>query len=380
MKKNTRSFLLITMATLFLLSACQPASPRVESQGEYTLQITQIDTTEFPQVKVYVSVQDANGEPTLINTEKIQLLENGQPVPNQDIQGIGEVGPLITMLVIDNSGSMAFADKLESAKTVAKEYLDQMRPGDQAGVITFNTQVRLIQDVTEDKEALTRAIDSIRAESDTAIYDAMTTAIQTLNPLPGRKAIILMTDGMDTASVTTPEEALGSIGFGGLSISTIGFGQMPEEGEEEADEYRGIDEATLRFIADSAGGFYGYADDRAELSNIYDRLRRSLQSEVVINYITPLSLRDGVLRALTVRLADRFVGVGGESQTSFNPGGLVPEVSQPASWLIFGIILAVLLVLLFIPMIINTFTNKEAKTSGPKKKKSKSKIKITLKD
>jgi VWFA-related protein len=378
MKKITRSFLFMGMAALMMLSACQPAAPRVESQGEYTLHITQIDTNEFPLVRVYVSVQDANGEPAVINTEKIQLLENGQPVPNQDIQGIGEVGPLTTMLVIDNSGSMAFADKLESAKTVAKEYLDQMRPGDQAGVITFNTKVQLIQDITEDKEALTLAIDGIRAESDTAIYDAMSTAIQTLNPMDGRKAIILMTDGMDTASVTTPEEALGSIGFGGLSISTIGFGQMPEEDEEEMDVYRGIDEVTLKSIAENAGGFYGYADDRVELSDLYDRLRRSLQSEVVINYVTPLSLRDGVLRALTVRLSDRFIGVGGESQTSFNPGGLVPEVSQPASWLVFGIVLAVLLVLLFIPMIINSFTNKETKSSGPKKKKSK--IKITLKD
>jgi VWFA-related protein len=378
MKKKTRSFLFMGMVALMMLSACQPAAPRVESQGEYTLHITQIDTNEFPLVRVYVSVQDANGEPAVINTEKIQLLENGQPVPNQDIQGIGEVGPLTTMLVIDNSGSMAFADKLESAKTVAKEYLDQMRPGDQAGVITFNTKVQLIQDITEDKEALTLAIDGIRAESDTAIYDAMSTAIQTLNPMDGRKAIILMTDGMDTASVTTPEEALGSIGFGGLSISTIGFGQMPEEDEEEMDVYRGIDEVTLKSIAENAGGFYGYADDRVELSDLYDRLRRSLQSEVVINYVTPLSLRDGVLRALTVRLSDRFIGVGGESQTSFNPGGLVPEVSQPASWLVFGIVLAVLLVLLFIPMIINSFTNKEAKSSGPKKKKSK--VKITLKD
>jgi len=378
MKKFKGSFLLLTLAALLFLSACQPAAPRVESQGEYTLQITQIDTSEFPAVRVYVSVQDANGEPAMVNTGKIQLLENGQPVPNQDIQGMGEVGSLTTMLVIDNSGSMAYADKLESAKTVAKEYLDQMRPGDQTGVITFNTKVRLIQDVTEDKEALTRAIDGIQAESDTAIYDAMSTAIQTLNPLEGRKAIILMTDGMDTASVTTSEEALGSIGFGGLSISTVGFGQMPEEGEEEADEYRGIDEATLQSIAENAGGFYGYAEDRGELSSIYDRLRRSLQSEVVINYVTPLSLRDGVQRALTVRLADRFIGVGGESQTSFNPGGLVPEVSQPATWVLFGVILAILLALLFVPVIVNSFTNKESKSSGPKKKKSK--VKITLKD
>jgi len=100
-------------------------------------------------------------------------------------------------------------------------------------------------------------------------------------------------------------------------------------------------------------------------------MRRSLQSEVVISYETLLTLRDGVLRALTVTLSDRYLGVGGESQTSFNPGGLVPEVALPASWMTFGIILAVLAALLFIPVVILAVRNKK-----PKKRK----IKITLKD
>ncbi len=373
MNKLFRSFLsLPLLAALILMTACH-AAPKVESTGNYILQITQIDTTEFPKVNVYVSVRDSNGEPQVINTGKLQLLENGQPVSNQKVLGADEAGPLTTMLLIDNSGSMNFAGKLDSAKSVAKEYLNQMRPGDQAGVITFNTKVNVIQDVTPIKDTLVKAIDSISAKDDTAIYDALSTAINILNPLPGRKAIILMTDGMDNSSATTPEEALGSIGFGGLSISTIGFGKMPEE-EEEADKYKGIDENTLRMIADSAGGQYGYAEDKTQLSLIYDQMRRALQSEAVISYETPLSLRDGVQRALTVTLSDRFIGIGGESQTKFNPGGLVPEVSRPASWMTFGLILAVLLVLLFTPIVINTFTNKSSK------KKRKSKIKITLKD
>ncbi|MDK2980372.1 MAG: Ca-activated chloride channel [Chloroflexota bacterium] len=54
-------------------------------------------------------------------------------------------------------------------------------------------------------------------------------------------------------------------------------------------------------------------------------MRHALQSEVVLSYVIPLSLRDGVQRALTVTLADRYRGVGGQSQTGYNPGGLVPE-------------------------------------------------------
>jgi len=184
------------------------------------------------------------------------------------------------------------------------------------------------------------------------------------------KAIIVLTDGMDNQSTADADDALSSIGFGGLSISTVGFGQIPE-GDEEADVYSGIDESTLRYIAENAGGKYGYVENKEQLSALYDQMRRSLQSEVVISYETLLTLRDGVLRALTVTLSDRYSGVGGESQTSFNPGGLVPEVAQPASQMTFGVILAVLVVLLFIPVVILVVRNKK-----PKKRK----IKITLKD
>jgi len=371
MNKKTQSFLItITAALTFLLAGCQ-SEPMVESVGAYTLQITQIDTTDFPLVDVYVSVQNADGEPIIVNTEKIQLLENGQPVPNQNIQGADEAGPLTTILLMDNSGSMNYANKLVSAKEVAKEYVEQMRPGDQTGVITFNTEVVTVQEITDSKESLIASIDTITASKDTALYDALVYTVDAVNPLPGRKAVIVLTDGMDVQSVATPDEALARIGFGGLSISTVGFGQVPDE-DEEADDYAGIDETTMRYIAENAGGSYGYADNKEQLSSLYNQLRRALQSEVVISYVTPLALRDGVLRALTVKLTDKYVGIGGESQTQFNPGGLVPEVAQPASWLIFGIILAVLIILLLIPMVLRAIRNRK-----PAKKK---KIKITLKD
>ena len=163
MKKTIRSFLITLSTIVLVLASCQP-TPRVVSQGEYTLQITQIDTTAFPLVDVYISVLDAQGEPVVINTNKLQLLENGQPVNNQSIQGAGEVGPLTTILLVDNSGSMNFANKLESAKEAAMVFLEQMRPGDQAGIITFNTEVRVVQEITADQEMLNAAVEGITAQ------------------------------------------------------------------------------------------------------------------------------------------------------------------------------------------------------------------------
>ncbi len=362
--------ILVIGLSVSTLAACQPA-PRIQSEGDLTLQITQIDTSAFPLVDVYISVLDRAGEPKLINTNKLQLLENGQPVNPQSIRGAGEVGQLTTLLLMDNSGSMNFAGKMDAARAAAKGFLDQMRPGDQTGIITFNTEVVVVQDITQDRGSLQAAIDGIRTSGDTAMFDALVEATRILNPLPGRKAIVVLTDGMDNQSQATAENVLSGIGFGGLSISTVGFGDPPAEGEE-ADVYEGIDEATLRYIAQNAGGMYGYADDQAELSSLYDRIRRSLQSEVVTSYVTPLPLRDGVQRALTVELADRYSGIGGRSITSFNPGGLVPEVAQPASWGVFALILAALVILLCIPLLVQLISSASAR--------KKKKVRITLKD
>ena len=68
--------------------------------------------------------------------------------------GQGGVGPLTTMLVMDVSGSMDKNNKIDGAKAAAKAYVDQMRPGDQAGLMIYNTQVHYVQSLTDDHAAL----------------------------------------------------------------------------------------------------------------------------------------------------------------------------------------------------------------------------------
>jgi Mg-chelatase subunit ChlD len=113
-----------------------------------------VDNSEFPKVTVYVSVTNADGEPVAVDPNGIELAENGQAVTPESTGGEGEIGALTSLLVVDVSGSMLQADKLQSAKAAALAYVDQMRPGDQAGLLTFNTAVKYVQPVTADREAL----------------------------------------------------------------------------------------------------------------------------------------------------------------------------------------------------------------------------------
>jgi VWFA-related protein len=371
MRKRIKSIIIIfALFTLVFTGASRPLSEQLQ-QSSIVLQITQVDTSEFPLIHVYISVRDAQGEPLPINPGRLVLKENGVAVNAEDIKGSNVVNELTSLLVMDVSGSMNFAGKLEAAKDAARDYIKQLRAQDQTGIITFNTKVAVANPVTLDNSTLLKAIDKIQANGDTAMYDALIKAVEILNPLSGRKAIIVLTDGMDNSSKSTPEEVLRSIGYTGLSISTIGLGIIPD-GETQPDKFKGLDQATLTMLAEKAGGRYGFVEDKQSLSELYDQMRRALQSEIVITYTTPQKLRDGVSRSLTVELVDDLTGVGTSGEKQFNPGGLVPEVAKPISWITFGVILIVLVIFLFLPWVIGVSKN----IGNKSKKKTKSRIKL----
>jgi len=317
---------------------------------------------------VYVSVTDAAGEPYGIDPGRLVLRENDviiQPDQLQDEAGV--VDALTTMLLIDVSGSMEVDDKLSIAKAAARAYVDQMRTGDQIGVMAFNTAVAYTQPITSNGSTVKTAINALEADGDTAMYDALIEAVDILTPIQGRKAIIVLTDGMDNMSQYGLPDVLASIGPSGLSISTVGLGNP-----RERETYSGLDVDALTSLASQAGGVYAYANEAEGLTNLYEWYARLLQSEYVITYTSPATLRDGLNRQLTVSLAD----VDAEAQgAAYNPGGLVPEVGEPASWGVFLGVLALLIALLFVPGLIGWIPKLVAKYRTPSKPKSRIKFK-----
>jgi VWFA-related protein len=328
----------LSIGTLVLMPWSFP--PLQDTSGGTHVQITQIDRSDFPVIHVYVSATDDAGEPVPVAPQELQLYENGQPIQAESISGAGEIGPLTTILAIDISGSMAVAGKLQAAQTAAKAYVDQMQPGDQAGLIAFDVQTDTVQSLTEDRQALTKAIDGLQTRGDTAMFDALVEGVRLLEAVPGRKAIIVLTDGMDNSSTATLDGTIAQIGETGLSISAIGLGDQSKIGT-----FAGLDEARLESLAAQAGGVYSRTADAAELRQIYERLGRTLHSEYLITYTTALTLRDGVNRTLDVRLASSAAS----ASRAYNPGGVVPEVAQPASWPLFGLGLAALAGLVLLP-------------------------------
>ncbi|MCL4393983.1 MAG: VWA domain-containing protein, partial [Chloroflexi bacterium] len=253
-----RSLLALGAALTLVLLAASSAG----AQAPVEATVTQVDTSHFPQIDVYISVADSAGNPVRsLDPGVFRLAENGRPMQLTAATRSGEQGPVNTVLLIDRTGSMAFANKMDGAKQAASDFVDRMRPGDKTALVQFDTQVDTLQTLTDDQSALRASIQQIFPRGNTALYDAIAAAGKYFENVSGRKAIIVVTDGMDNSSTLNLASLLQQVQNAGYSVYTIGLGAKGA-GYGSQD---GIDESTLRQIADTYYGTYAYAPDASQL-------------------------------------------------------------------------------------------------------------------
>jgi VWFA-related protein len=155
-------------------------------------------------VRIPVSVLDKRGEPVLgLTSEDFRLSEDGH---RQAVTFFsGERRPLRIALALDVSPSMR--DKMHEVSESLRHFIDLLEPSDQIMVLTFSARIHVEQDFTSDREQLERVFNRLEPEQGTALYDAATEAIRRVATGPAEsKAVVLVTDGVDTASMRTFDE------------------------------------------------------------------------------------------------------------------------------------------------------------------------------
>jgi VWFA-related protein len=180
-------------------------------------------------VRVPVSVLDKNGEPLLgLRSTDFRVSEEGK---RQEVTLFsGERRPLRVALALDTSGSME--SKMGQVEAALKHFIDLLEPADEILVITFNNQVHVVQDFTSDRDLLGSVLDRMEAGGGTALYDAAFTAIQRVAKGPAEsKAVVLVTDGVDTASSTSFEALLELARRSEVPVFSIGLdsGSRPRD-------------------------------------------------------------------------------------------------------------------------------------------------------
>jgi VWFA-related protein len=147
---------------------------------------------------VPVSVVDKTGQPVVgLQSQNFRLSEEGK---RQDVTLFSaERRPLRIALALDISGSML--RKIREVEEALRHFTNILEPTDEICVLTFNRNVQLIQDFTSDREQLGRVLDMLEPNGGTALYDAAFESIRRVAKGPAEsKAVVLVTDGVDTAS------------------------------------------------------------------------------------------------------------------------------------------------------------------------------------
>ncbi|HKP12327.1 MAG TPA: VWA domain-containing protein [Blastocatellia bacterium] len=155
-------------------------------------------------VQVPVVVKEKGGRYlTDLRKDDFIIYEDGA---RQTIEYFGTTEePFNVALLLDSSGSTA--DQLQQIKSAALAFIDNLRPQDKVLLVEFNDSVRILSELTGDREQLRRAIADIRAGEYTQVYEAVYTAVwERLADIEGRKAVVLFTDGIDNASSEIVEE------------------------------------------------------------------------------------------------------------------------------------------------------------------------------
>ena len=267
------------MAVLFLLSG--PA----RADDPMRIVISRVDAGQFPTVRLVASVVDASGKAVPgLRPEDLQLREGNLPIsPTVTLASL--VYPVALAIVVDTSGSMS-GRPLVDAKAAMATMITALGPNDQVAVLSFNATVRVVQPLTSDKTRALAAVGSITAGGDTAIYDAVVGAAQALDGADPtvRRAIVLLTDGLDTASRNTTASAVARLAAAGLPLYAVGLGEN-------------LDRSVLQALAQASPGGAAYiAPTSAQLAGLYTALAEQILTEYSIEYHSAATaLPDGAI-------------------------------------------------------------------------------------
>jgi VWFA-related protein len=328
--------------------------------------VTQVSTSQaaWPKVTAFVSIVGASGEPIAGITEQAFTLRE-DALPITDARFSSTLGPTTIILVLDKSSSMREAGKIESAKEACLNFIQAKRPDDQIGLVTFNQSPTLDCQPTTDIGTLTGSIGGVFANGQTALYDALNVSLKAFDEKkPGRKAVVLLTDGMNTAGAQSPEGALGLARKLNVPVYTIGLGDpsaMPTSGIVPDNA---VDEAALTTIASSTGGRYFHAPTADQLNGIYEAISAQLQKAYQIDYTSPEPTASGEWRTFEVSVTHQGMAIQAAKKfLTFNVDPTRLRTGNAAGNLrIFLSFFAPLCLLLFMPAIARALRRKPAQT------------------
>ena len=246
-------------------------------------------------VEVYVSVTDSTGNPVRgLPRDAFEVYEDGE---KQTIGTFvaGEF-PLSVAIALDRSASMA-GERLTLARAAAHQFVSELRTDDNVMLLGVGSELEVLTPLTSDHAAVRRAIDRLDAWGTTALYDALVAAVDQLAEAKGRRALLVLSDGVDRYSKATASDALSFVRRNDVLVYPVALAKNRPPLFAE--------------LAATSGGRSFHLRDPKALPETFKRVAAELRHQYLIGYAParPMNPQAPEWRAIRVNVAREGVVV-----------------------------------------------------------------------
>ena len=237
-------------------------------------------------VTIQASVRDRRGHVVNgLTARDFEIRDNGRLTPVLSLRSDRQ-SPLSLAILVDMSGSMQIGQKAAMVRQVYDSILSQLHEGrDEVALFTFDASLHERQNFTHDLSALKGAMSAFEPFGTTSLYDATAaTARRLADRSATHKAIIVLTDGIDTSSTMTAREVSGLASS--IDVPVFVVATVPSLDErltmEASDRATPSDTANLRDLADWTGGEFVFASTIMETVTAASSLIGDLRQQYVL--------------------------------------------------------------------------------------------------
>jgi VWFA-related protein len=311
------------LAAVCLRGQQQPDQSNVAGKDQEGFKIR----VEVNTVNVPVTVRHSEGGFLKgLSQNDFRIFEDGEP---QEIVFFDQEGlPTHIALVLDISGSVG--SEWGTIKYATMRFVEHLKPEDQFSLVTFNTQIKLRMDWGRKIDRVDPVLTSIYCKDNTKLWDAIYVVCNDVfKGIKEKKAMIIMSDGLDNESSVSYDEALQAAVRSEAAIYVVSkteairqlylaankgsfYGGVPNEAFVQAD-------LALRKLAFETGGRVLYPNTFGQLDNIYAQVDEELRNQYTLGYISTNAVKDGGYRKITVAVNAKGAVV------SARPGYYAPD-------------------------------------------------------
>jgi Ca-activated chloride channel family protein len=226
-------------------------------------------------VQVYASIFDKRGNPLPnLTRDRFAVLDAGSPQPLAVFEGADDM--LSCALLLDTTGSMA--DYLPTLRIAVIHFVDDLRAEEAIAVYTFNRTLQQAQKFTTDKRLVKQAVMRTSAAGGTRLFDAVAQVSRDLEAHPGKKALVVFTDGDDNASMLNAAGASRQASQSGVPIYVIAQGTALKD----ARLMKILDE-----MAANTGGIAFRLTKPDKIGEVFSEISRNLRHTYLLSWKLP---------------------------------------------------------------------------------------------